>query len=244
MRDGQVVKGVRFRDHRIVGDILELARRYRDEGADELVFYDITASPQNRSVECAWVSRVAEVLDIPFCVAGGVSSVAQAEAILAAGAEKISVNSPALERPQLIDELARRFGAQCVVVGIDSQAVDGSYHVYQYTGDAGRTRDTGRVTLEWVREVQQRGAGEIVLNCMAADGVRDGYDIAQLRTVRDCCDVPLVASGGAGRPEHFAAVFTAAGVDAALAASVFHSGELEIRSLKNFLRAQGIEVRP
>ena len=244
MRDGQVVKGVRFRDHRVVGDILELARRYRDDGADELVFYDITASPENRSVECAWVSRVAEVLDIPFCVAGGVSSVAQAEAILGAGAEKISVNSPALERPRLIDELARRFGAQCVVVGIDSQAVDGSYHVYQYTGDAGRTRDTGRVTLEWVREVQQRGAGEIVLNCMAADGVRDGYDIAQLRTVRDCCDVPLVASGGAGRPEHFAAVFTAAGVDAALAASVFHSGELEIRSLKNFLRAQGIEVRP
>lgn len=244
MRDGQVVKGVRFRDHRVVGDILELARRYRDDGADELVFYDITASPENRSVECAWVSRVAEVLDIPFCVAGGVSSVAQAEAILGAGAEKISVNSPALERPQLIDELAQRFGAQCVVVGIDSQAVDDSYHVYQYTGDAGRTRDTGRVTLEWVREVQQRGAGEIVLNCMAADGVRDGYDIAQLRTVRDCCDVPLVASGGAGRPEHFAAVFTAAGVDAALAASVFHSGELEIRSLKNFLRAQGIEVRP
>ena len=244
MRDGQVVKGVRFRDHRVVGDILELARRYRDDGADELVFYDITASPENRSVECAWVSRVAEVLDIPFCVAGGVSSVAQAEAILGAGAEKISVNSPALERPRLIDELARRFGAQCVVVGIDSQAVDDSYHVYQYTGDAGRTRDTGRVTLEWVREVQQRGAGEIVLNCMAADGVRDGYDIAQLRTVRDCCDVPLVASGGAGRPEHFAAVFTAAGVDAALAASVFHSGELEIRSLKNFLRAQGIEVRP
>lgn len=244
MRDGQVVKGVRFRDHRVVGDILELARRYRDDGADELVFYDITASPENRSVECAWVSRVAEVLDIPFCVAGGVSSVAQAEAILGAGAEKISVNSPALERPQLIDELAQRFGAQCVVMGIDSQAVDDSYHVYQYTGDAGRTRDTGRVTLEWVREVQQRGAGEIVLNCMAADGVRDGYDIAQLRTVRDCCDVPLVASGGAGRPEHFAAVFTAAGVDAALAASVFHSGELEIRSLKNFLRAQGIEVRP
>ena len=244
MRDGQVVKGVRFRDHRVVGDILELARRYRDDGADELVFYDITASPENRSVECAWVSRVAEVLDIPFCVAGGVSSVAQAEAILGAGAEKISVNSPALERPQLIDELAQRFGAQCVVVGIDSQAVDDSYHVYQYTGDAGRTRDTGRVTLEWVREVQQRGAGEIVLNCMAADGVRDGYDIGQLRTVRDCCDVPLVASGGAGRPEHFAAGFTAAGVDAALAASVFHSGELEIRSLKNFLRSQGIEVRP
>ena len=128
MRDGQVVKGVRFRDHRVVGDILALARRYRDDGADELVFYDITASPENRSVERAWVSRVAEVLDIPFCVAGGVSSVAQAETILGAGAEKISVNSPALERPQLIDELARRFGAQCVVVGIDSQATGNSHH--------------------------------------------------------------------------------------------------------------------
>ena len=244
MRDGQVVKGVRFRDHRVVGDILALARRYRDDGADELVFYDITASPENRSVECAWVSRVAEVLDIPFCVAGGVSSVAQAEAILGAGAEKISVNSPALERPRLIDELARRFGAQCVVVGIDSQAADGRYHVHQYTGDASRTRDTGRATLEWVREVQKRGAGEIVLNCMAVDGVRDGYDVAQLRAVRDCCDVPLVASGGAGKPAHFAAVFTAAGVDAALAASVFHSGEIAIPSLKTFLRAQGIVVRP
>lgn len=239
-----MVKGIRFRDHKVVGDILELSSRYREEGADELVFYDITASPENRSVDCAWVSRVAEVLDIPFCVAGGVSTVAQAEAVLGAGAEKISVNSPALERPQLIDELARRFGAQCVVVGIDSQAADGGYHVHQYTGDAGRARDTRRATLEWVREVQQRGAGEIVLNCMAADGVRAGYDVDQLGAVRACCDVPLVASGGAGTAEHFATVFAAAGVDAALAASVFHSGELEIRSLKSFLRAQGIEVRP
>ena len=235
---------MRFRDHRVVGDILALARRYRDAGADELVFYDITASPENRSVDCGWVSRVAEVLDIPFCVAGGVSTVAQAEAVLGAGAEKISVNSPALERPQLIDELARRFGAQCVVVGIDSQAADGGYHVHQYTGDSARARDTGRATLGWVREVQQRGAGEIVLNCMAADGVRQGYDISQLHAVRACCDVPLVASGGAGTAEHFATVFATAGVDAALAASVFHSGELEIRPLKNFLRGQGIEVRP
>ena len=181
MRDGQVVKGVRFRDHRVVGDILELAARYRDEGADELVFYDITASPEGRSVDRDWVNRVARVLDIPFCVAGGISSVEDAEQILNAGAEKISVNSPALRDPDLIDRLSARFGAQCVVVGVDSQTTPEGYRVYQFTGDPSRTRDSRRETLEWVREVQQRGAGEIVLNCMASDGTRDGYDIEQLR---------------------------------------------------------------
>ncbi|HEX9474290.1 MAG TPA: imidazole glycerol phosphate synthase subunit HisF [Steroidobacteraceae bacterium] len=244
MRDGQVVKGRRFRDHRVVGEIVELARRYRDAGADELVFYDITASPEGRSVDRAWVSRVAEVLDIPFCVAGGVRSVADAEGILAAGAEKISVNSPALERPELIDELARRFGAQCVVTGIDSQATPAGFHVYQYTGDPARSRDTGRATLAWVQEAQDRGAGEIVLNCMAADGMRTGYDIEQLGAVRAQCRVPLVASGGAGAPEHFLAAFTQGGADAALAAGVFHSGQIAIGTLKQFLQSRGIEVRP
>jgi len=234
---------VRFRDHRVVGDILDLARRYRDAGADELVFYDITASPQNRSVDRAWVSRVAEVLDIPFCVAGGISSVADAEAVLGAGAEKISVNSPALQRPGLIDELSRRFGAQCVVVGIDSQTTAAGYRVHQFTGDPERSRDTLRATLAWVSEVQQRGAGEIVLNCMASDGVRAGYDIPQLRAVRAICSVPLVASGGAGEPLHFAAAFEDARVDAALAASVFHSGTIGIGALKEFLHRRGIEVR-
>jgi cyclase len=167
-----VVKRVRFRDHRVVGDILELAARYCEEGADELVFYDITASPENRSVDRSWVSRVARVLDIPFCVAGGIRSVAEAEEVLNAGAEKISVNSPALSDPTLVTDLARRFGSQCVVVGIDSQTVDGAYEVYQFTGDPERTRGTRRPTLDWVREVQDRGAGEIVLNCMASDGVR------------------------------------------------------------------------
>ena len=238
-----MVKGQRFRDHRVVGEVIELACRYRDAGADELVLYDITASPKGRSVDRAWVGRVAEVLDIPFCVAGGVRSVADAEGLLAAGAEKISVNSPALERPELIDELARRFGAQCVVVGVDSQMTPAGLHVYQYTGDPGRSRDTGRSTLAWAREVQDRGAGEIVLNCMAADGVRAGYDIEQLRCVRAQCQVPLVASGGAGTPEHFAAVFAQGGVDAALAASAFHSGLIAIGALKEFLRSRGIEVR-
>ncbi len=157
VRDGQVVKGVQFRDHRVVGDILELAERYRDQQADELVFYDITASPQGRSVDRSWIGRVARVLDIPFCVAGGIRCVADAEAVLNAGAEKISVNSPALADPSLIDALARRFGSQCVVAGIDSQTTPDGFRVYQFTGDPDRTRDTRRDTLAWVREVQDRG---------------------------------------------------------------------------------------
>jgi imidazole glycerol-phosphate synthase subunit HisF len=227
-----------------VGDILTLAARYRDEGADELVFYDISASPEGRSVDRSWVNRVARILDIPFCVAGGIRSVADAEEVLASGAEKISINSPALSQPDLIDALSERFGAQCVVVGIDSQTVPGGYRVQQFTGDVNRTRDASRATLDWVIEAQRRGAGEIVLNCMASDGVRQGYDIAQLRAVRAVCRVPLVASGGAGSPQHFAQVFQNADVDAALAASVFHSGEIAIPDLKRRLRADGVEVRP
>jgi len=235
---------VRFRDHRIVGGILDLAGRYRDEGADELVFYDISASPEGRSVDKSWVNRVARILDIPFCVAGGIRSVEEAEEVLASGAEKVSVNSPALARPDLINALSERFGAQCVVVGIDSQTVEDGFRVQQFTGDSARSRDTFRDTLDWVREVQRRGAGEIVLNCMASDGVRKGYDIAQLRAVRAVCRVPLVASGGAGAAEHFSQVFQRTDVDAALAASVFHSGEIAIPDLKKRLRADGIEVRP
>jgi cyclase len=238
-----VVKGVRFRDHRVVGDILELAARYRDEGADELVFYDISASPEGRSVDRSWVTRVARTLDIPFCVAGGIRSVTQAEEVLASGAEKISVNSPALADPDLIDALSQRFGAQCVVVGVDSQTVGQGYRVQQFTGDAERSRDTSRSTVDWVVEAQRRGAGEIVLNCMSSDGVRQGFDIAQLRAIRDVCRVPLVASGGAGAVEHFAEVFRTARVDAALAASVFHSGEIAIPNLKRRLHDAGIEVR-
>jgi len=244
VRDGQVVKGVRFSEHRTVGDILDLAGRYRAEGADELVFYDITASPEGRSVDRTWVSRVARVLDIPFCVAGGIRSVQDAEAVLNAGAEKISVNSPVLADPPLIGRLARRFGSQCVVVGIDSQTVGSEYFVYQYTGDPTRSSNTARRTLDWVREAQERGAGEIVLNCMASDGVRQGYDIEQLSIVRDACRVPLIASGGAGTPGHFLAAFRRARVDGALAASVFHSGEIAIPELKRQLTASNVEVRP
>ncbi|TAN08289.1 MAG: imidazole glycerol phosphate synthase subunit HisF [Rhodanobacteraceae bacterium] len=244
VKDGKVVKGVRFRDHIVMGDIVELALRYRDEGADELVFYDITASPQNRTVERAWVERVAREIDIPFCVAGGIRSVADARAVLHAGADKISINSPALERLQLIDELADAFGVQCVVVGIDSlRDADGEWRVRQYTGDPERMHALARHTLDWIEEAQRRGAGEIVLNCMGSDGVRAGYDIVQLRAARAVCSVPLIASGGAGVREHFRDVFLEADVDGALAASVFHSGALAIAGLKQWLDRQGVVVR-
>jgi cyclase len=244
VREGRVVKGVRFRDHVDMGDIVELARRYRDQGADELVFYDIAASPQQRSVDPAWVERVARVLDIPFCVAGGISSVEDARRVLHAGADKISVNTPALERPALIDELARAFGVQCVVVGIDSlRDADGEWRVRSHTGDPGTARALPRRTLDWVVEAQLRGAGEIVLNCMGSDGTRDGYDLDQLRAARMLCTVPLVASGGAGTARHFAEAFLKADVDAALAASVFHSGAVSIPELKRALTAHGIAMR-
>ncbi|GIX36269.1 MAG: imidazole glycerol phosphate synthase subunit HisF [Lysobacteraceae bacterium] len=244
VREGRVVKGVRFRDHVDMGAIEDLALRYRDEGADELVFYDIAASPQGREVDLGWVERVARLIDIPFCVAGGIRSVASARRVLHAGADKVSVNSPALERPELVDELAAAFGVQCVVVGIDSlRDADGEWRVRQYTGLPERTRALPRRTLDWVVEVQRRGAGEIVLNCMGADGVRAGYDIEQLRAVRAVCQVPLIASGGAGAVAHFAEVFEDADVDGALAASVFHSGKIRIPALKQELARQGIEVR-
>ena len=234
---------MRFRDHRVVGDILDLAEKYCRDGADELVFYDITASPDGRTVSKSWVSDVAARLDIPFCVAGGIRSVADAEAILHNGADKISINSPALENPKLISSLANRFGSQCVVLGIDSQRVGTSWQVYQYTGDASRISATSRSTLDWVAEAQDLGAGEIVLNCMNQDGVRNGYDIEQLATVRKNCGVPLVASGGAGRLQDFEEVLKKTTVSAALAAGVFHDGEITIPDLKRFLSKAGVEVR-
>ena len=243
MRDGVVVKGVQFRNHRVVGDILELAARYREEGADELVFYDITASPDQRTVDRSWVSGVARVIDIPFCVAGGIKTLADAEDVLNKGADKISINSPALANPDLITELATRFGSQCVVIGIDSREENGDWFVYQYTGDPDKTTAAQRRTLDWVQEVQERGAGEIVLNCMNQDGVRQGYDIAQLAAVRAVCDVPLIASGGAGDKADFLHVFEKSHVDGALAASVFHSGELPIPDLKHYLVDHAVDMR-
>ena len=244
VRDGQVVKGVQFRNHRVMGEIVELAARYRDEGADELVFYDITASPEGRSVDVDWVRRVSETIDIPFCVAGGIRSVEAAGRVLSQGADKISINTPALENPQLIDDLVQAFGSQCVVIGVDSIAENGSYTVRSHTGTPDNMKKPGRETLHWLNEVVGRGAGEVVLNCMSADGTRAGYDITQLQAARAVLPIPLVASGGAGKVEHFIAAFEQADADAALAATVFHSGQIPIPDLKRSLAAAGIEVRP
>jgi cyclase len=243
VKDGRVVKGVQFRDHRDAGDIVEQAKRYRDEGADELVFYDITASAEGRGIALDWVRQVARHIDIPFTVAGGLRTRDQAAACLDVGADKISLNSPALERPELIDELARDFGNQCVVLGVDSFAVQDDYFVKQYTGDPSRTIDAGRRTLDWVREACDRGAGEVVINCMRRDGVRTGYDIAHTRAVVNAVDVPVIASGGAGAPHHFLDAFVEAGVSGALAATVFHDRIIAIPELKEFLSACGIEMR-
>ncbi|MBD2784302.1 imidazole glycerol phosphate synthase subunit HisF [Xenorhabdus sp. DI] len=245
VRDGQVVKGVQFRHHEIIGDIVPLAQRYAQEGADELVFYDITASSDGRVVDKSWVAKVAEVINIPFCVAGGIKTVEEAGQILAFGADKISINSPALADPDLINRLSDHYGVQCVVVGVDTwfDKSTNSYQVYQFTGDEKRTTATRWQTLDWIKEVQQRGAGEIVLNMMNQDGVRNGYDLTQLKLVRDVCSVPLIASGGAGAPEHFLDAFQVANVDGALAASVFHKQIINISELKQYLATQGVEVR-
>ncbi|KFD19878.1 MULTISPECIES: imidazole glycerol phosphate synthase subunit HisF [Tatumella] len=245
VRDGQVVKGVQFRNHEIIGEIVPLAKRYAEEGADELVFYDITASSDDRVVDKSWVSRVAEVIDIPFCVAGGIKSVEDAAQILSFGADKISINSPALADPELITRLADRFGVQCIVVGIDTWYDEntGLYHVNQYTGDESRTRVTQWQTTDWVQEVQKRGAGEIVLNMMNQDGVRNGYDLKQLKAVRELCHVPLIASGGAGTMQHFLDAFRETNIDGALAASVFHKQVINIAELKAFLQSNSVEIR-
>ncbi len=243
VRDGQVVKGIQFRNHRVMGGIIELATRYSAEGADELVFYDITASPQGRSVDSDWVSRVAEVIDIPFCVAGGIRSVDDARKVLQRGADKISINTPAVQRPELINELAEAFGSQCVVVGVDSVLQDGQWGTRQMTGIPDQMQQTGRTTLEWISEVTQRGAGEIVLNCMGSDGTRQGFDIEQLKAARELISIPLIASGGAGSASHFIDVFKQADVDGALAATVFHNNKVPIPALKQMLSAAGIRVR-
>lgn len=243
VKDGRVVKGVRFQGHADMGDAAELAARYRDQGADELVFYDIAASPEGRTLDYGWVRDIARLLDIPFSVAGGIRSVDQAARCLDHGADKVSINSPALERPELIGEMADRLGSQCVVVGVDSKRSGQDWVVHQYTGDPTASRTAGRRTLDWIVEAQSLGAGEIVLNCMDEDGVRRGYDIAQLAAARACLTIPLVASGGAGSASHFREVFEQADVSGALAASVFHTGALAIPDLKAFLSDAGQEMR-
>lgn len=207
------------------------------------MFYDITASPDGRTIDRDWVSRVAALIDIPFCVAGGIRSTKDAEEILSRGADKISVNSPALENSKLISELAKRFGSQCVVLGVDSLSVGNNWQVYQYTGDTNRTTRTAHATVDWITRAQDLGAGEVVLNCMNQDGVRKGYDIEQLASIQEACRVPLVASGGAGTLQDFADVFSKTRASAALAASVFHDGDIKIPDLKRYLSDANIEVR-
>ena len=243
VKNGQVVKGVQFRSHEIVGEIVELAKRYSLAGADELVFYDITASSDSRNIDNSWVREIAKNINIPFCVAGGINSVANAEAILANGADKVSINSPALNNPGLITQLAQRFGNQCVVVGIDSLELDGEYLVKQYTGDETKTITTKRKMLDWAIEVTNRGAGEIVLNCMNNDGVRQGYDIEQIKLLCEKVSVPVIASGGAGKMEDFVNLFKNTKATGALAATVFHKGLIMIPELKEFLIQENQLVR-
>lgn len=243
VRGGRVVKGVRFEGHTDMGDPAELAARYRDDGADEIVIYDITASAERRTIDYRWLSGVARVLDVPLAVAGGIRSLDQAIACLEHGADKVSINSPALERPELISEIANVAGSQCVVVGVDSRSSDGEWQTYQYTGASDTIRRTPRRMLDWLVEAQERGAGEIVLNCMDSDGVRSGFDVPQLSAARERLRIPLVASGGAGAAQHFVDAFKQADVSAALAAGIFHSGAVSVGEVKAAVRAAGLEVR-
>jgi imidazole glycerol-phosphate synthase subunit HisF len=236
---GRVVKGVEFRGLRDAGDPVELAVRYQEEGADEIVFLDITASHEKRETVAALARRCADDLFIPFTIGGGVRSAADAQAVLDAGAEKVSVNSAAVARPELIGELAEVFGAQCVVLAIDARADAGHYDVYV---NGGRT-PAGRDAVEWAREGVERGAGEILLTSMDRDGTEDGYELELTRTVADAVEVPVIASGGAGRLEHLVDAIQAGHADAVLCASIFHYGQHTVGEAKARMREAGIPVR-
>jgi cyclase len=243
VKNDKVIKGVQFKQHEIAGDILDLAEKYSNDGADELVFYDITASSEGRVVDKSWIKKIAEKINIPFCVAGGIKTIDNARIILENGADKISINSSAIENSQLIIDMANRFGKQCVVIGIDSFEKDGEYYVYQYAGNENTIKNTGKKTIDWVKEVVERGAGEIVLNCMNQDGTRKGYDIKQLAKVNEFINIPLIASGGAGSLEDFKNLFNQTKVTGALAAGIFHKNILNIKDLKKYLIENKIEVR-
>lgn len=239
IRDGRTVKGINFVDIRDAGDPVELARSYQQQGADELVFLDITATVENRGTLIKLVEQIAAVISIPFTVGGGLSKIADVDALLAAGADKVSINSSAVARPELITELADNFGSQCVVLAIDTNLIDGTWEVVTHGG----RKPTGIDTFEWSREAQERGAGEILLTSMAHDGTKKGFAIDLTSAVSHAVSIPVIASGGAGNAEHFAEVFTAGNADAALAASIFHFGEVPIPTLKAYLRTQNIAVR-
>ena len=239
---GRVVKGTRVIDIRDAGDPVELAVHYDQSGADELVFLDITATHEKRETIVALARRTAHDVFIPFTIGGGIRSVADAQAVLDAGADKVSVNSAALERPQLIDELAGVFGSQCVVLAIDAKAANGEARAWEAYLAGGRT-STGRDVVSWAREGVERGAGEILLTSMDRDGTSDGYDLALIEAVSEAASVPVIASGGAGEPEHLGDALRA-GADAVLCASIFHYGRYTIAEVKTHLAAAGVAVRP
>jgi cyclase len=239
VKDGRTVKGVNFVDLRDAGDPVELAWNYSNQGADELVFLDITATHERRKTMVELVKSVARQINIPFTIGGGINEIADADALLNAGADKISINSAAVRNPALIDELAKAFGVQFVIVAVDTRSMNGKNIVHL---NGGRI-PTEKETLNWILEAESRGAGEILLTSMDHDGTKAGFDNRFLKQVNDAVNIPVIASGGAGSVQHFVDVFEQTNVDAALAASVFHYGEILIPDLKDILRSKGIEVR-
>lgn len=239
VKDGRTVKGVNFVDLRDAGDPVELAWQYSQQGADELVFLDITATHEKRKTTIDLVKAVASQVNIPFTIGGGINELKDADILLASGADKISINSAAVRNPQLIDDLAKSFGSQFVVVAVDTRLIEGKNYVHLRGG-----RDkTEIITEEWIKEAESRGAGEILLTSMDHDGTKNGFDTPLLKKINDNINIPLIASGGAGNQQHFVDVFEQSNVDAALAASVFHYGEILIPELKDTLRRNGVVVR-
>lgn len=240
IKDGKTVKGVNFENLKYAGDPVELAKKYSDHGADELVFLDITATNEKRKTIVELVEKVAKNVFIPFTVGGGINSIEDIRAILNAGADKISINSAAVKNPDLISDCAKYFGSQCIVVAIDAKFCDNDYYVFINAGK----KNTGIKLKDWAKEVQERGAGEILLTSMDCDGVQKGFDIPMNKLVVQTVDIPVIASGGAGAdPKHFSEVFSKAKVDAALAASIFHFDTLPIPKLKEALKEDGILTR-
>ena len=240
VHNGRVVKGVNFVNLKDAGDPVEIAAAYDALGADELVFLDITASSDSRNIVVDMVRRVAQKVFIPFTVGGGIRTVDDFKKLLREGADKISVNSAAIDRPELIHEAAQKFGSQCVVVAIDAKRrEDGGWNIYKHGGRL----DTGIDAVEWAKKVEALGAGEILLTSMDCDGTKAGYDLALTRAIADAVSIPVIASGGAGTLEHFYDALTEGGADAALAASLFHYKELEISQVKDYLADRGISVR-
>ncbi|MCL2636761.1 MAG: imidazole glycerol phosphate synthase subunit HisF [Oscillospiraceae bacterium] len=240
IRGGKVVKGVKFEDVKDVGDPVKSAINYNNQGADELVLYDISASIENRIVPLDLVEEIIKNISMPLSVAGGIGNIEDFEKVINAGAERVSVNSLAIRNPDFIEQAAKKFGRKSVVVGIDAKRI-GSGKFTVTTG--GGKVDVGLDLIEWAKRVEELGAGEICLNSIDADGVKNGYDIEMLNAVCDVVSIPVIASGGCGRLEHFAEVFKKTKASAALAASVFHFGELTVEQVKNYLREQGIQVR-